>query len=88
MKQLRVQYRESLPDLLQVTPEQFESEARMAMVAKLFELGRISSGFAAEMVGMNRVQFLMELSNYQVSAMNFPPEELAADAGVTGPNSH
>ena len=55
MKQLRVQYRESLPDLLQVTPEQFESEARMAMVAKLFELGRISSGFAAEMVGMNRV---------------------------------
>lgn len=74
-----IEYPDTLPDLLQESPEEFESEAKMAMAVKLFELKRISSGMAAEMVGMDRVSFLLELHRYGVEMINVEPAELAAD---------
>jgi predicted HTH domain antitoxin len=74
-----INYPETLPDLLCESPEEFEREAKMAMAAKLFELKRISSGMAAEMVGMDRVSFLFELHRYGVEMINMEPEELAFD---------
>lgn len=52
---LTIDYPETIPDCLQITREQFEKEAKMAMAVKLFELNRLSSGLAAQMVGMDRV---------------------------------
>ena len=66
-------------DLLQESPDEFEREAKMAMVVKLFELKRISSGMAAEKVGMDRLSFLLELHRYGVEILNMEPEELASD---------
>lgn len=57
--QLVVNYPAQLPDALQQSPEQFEREAKMAMAAKLYELKRISSGTAAALVGIDRVEFLL-----------------------------
>jgi predicted HTH domain antitoxin len=68
-----------LLDLLQESPDEFEREAKMAMVVKLFELKRISSGMAAEKVGMDRLSFLLELHRYGVEILNMEPEELASD---------
>ena len=34
-------------------------EAKRLLALKLFELGRLSSGKAAEMCGMNRVDFIL-----------------------------
>ncbi|RCW58301.1 MULTISPECIES: UPF0175 family protein [Halanaerobium] len=78
-RKLVIEYPYNLPDLLQESPEKFEREAKMAMVVKLFELKRISSGMAAEMVGMDRVSFLFELHQYGVEMINIRPEELASD---------
>jgi len=33
---------------------------------KLYEMGRLSSGRAAELAGMSRVEFLMNLGRYKV----------------------
>lgn len=79
MRRLQIEYPEALLDVLQLTAREFETEAKMAMAAKLFEMGKIASGVAAEMVGVSRVSFLMGLSRYGVSCMNYDPPELLHD---------
>jgi len=44
----------------------FAEEMRLLTAIKLFELGRLSSGRAAELAGMPRVEFLMTLGKYKV----------------------
>ena len=59
--ELKIEYPENLPDVLQKTREEFEQEARMAMAVKLFEMKRLSSGLAAKLANMDRVSFLLAL---------------------------
>jgi predicted HTH domain antitoxin len=68
-----------LPDAMQRTPEEFAVEAKMAMAIKLYELKRLSSGMAASLVGMDRVDFLMELHRYGVAVFDMDEAELASD---------
>lgn len=44
----------------------FAREMRVLAAVKLYELGRLSSGRAAELAGMSRVEFLLALSRYKV----------------------
>ena len=76
---MEIEYPETLPDRLQLSKEIFEKEAKMAMAVKLFEMKRISSGVAAQIAGMKRVDFLLELNNYGVPMINIEPEELSED---------
>lgn len=76
---LQIEYPETLPDALQKTREQFEQEATWAMAAKLFEMGRISSGMAARLVGVDRVTFLLNLQHYDVSTIDLSKEDLVSD---------
>ena len=77
--QLVVEYPDILPDALRVSRNEFEQEARMAMAVKLFELGRLTSGQAAQLAGLARVEFIMNLHQYGVSPIQITPEELAED---------
>ena len=44
----------------------FARELRILAAIKLYELGRLGSGRAAELAGMSRVEFLLELGRYKV----------------------
>jgi predicted HTH domain antitoxin len=44
----------------------FARELRTLAAVKLYELGRLSSGRAAELAGMSRVEFLLSLGRYRV----------------------
>jgi predicted HTH domain antitoxin len=55
------------------------AELRMAAAMKLFELGRLSSGAAAELAGVPRVAFLAKLSEFGVDTFQHTPADLASD---------
>ena len=76
---LCLEYPETLLDALHMTRAEFEQEARLAMAAKLFETGKLTSGQAARLVGMARVAFLHELGRLGVSAIQVEPDELERD---------
>lgn len=44
----------------------FARELLMLAAVKLYELGRLSSGRAAELAGISRVEFLLSLGRYKV----------------------
>jgi predicted HTH domain antitoxin len=64
---------------LKQNPDSLSRELCLLAAVKLFELGRLSSGRAAQLAGMTRVEFLNSLGRYQVSPFNFSAEEIAQD---------
>ncbi len=79
LHELNIQYPQNWLDALQLTQNSFEEEAKMAMAAKLFEMKRLSSGMAAQLVGIPRAQFLLNLHRYNVSVIDLDEDELLAD---------
>jgi len=79
MKTMQIEYPESIPAALNLTPESFEEEARLALALKLFELGRLSSGQAAALAGMPRVTFLLNCHRYGASTVAWDGEEIEAE---------
>ncbi len=77
--QINVQYPQNWIDVLHLSKETFEDEAKMAMAAKLFELKRLSSGMAANLAGISRVQFLLNLHRFNVPMIDLDQEELLLD---------
>jgi predicted HTH domain antitoxin len=54
----------------------FARELRMLAAVKLYELGRLSSGRAAELAGVPRIEFLLALSRYKVFPFEAELEDL------------
>ncbi len=64
---------------LDTNPEAFARDVVTLAAVKLFELGKLSSGGAAQLAGMERVQFLLALREYQVSPFQTTLAELKQD---------
>lgn len=64
---------------LKEQPETFAQELTMLAAVKLYELGRLSSGRAAQLAGVSRVEFLLGLGRYQVAPFQLDANSLAED---------
>ena len=79
MKSVTISYPEELPQTLKLSDEEFAEEVRFLAAAKLYELGKTSSGKAAEIAGLERVAFLGKLGRYKVPAINLQAEEVTRE---------
>ncbi|MEW6103726.1 MAG: UPF0175 family protein [bacterium] len=77
---LTVKYPDDLLLSLKESKERFEEEARYLLALKLYELGKISSGKAAKLAGLNRVDFLMRLGQYNVSPFQVELKEILEES--------
>jgi predicted HTH domain antitoxin len=74
-EELTIKYPSGFEYAVHMTKEEMEQHIRLMAALKMFELGKISSGKAAELAGMSRVEFLETCGRYRVSIFNYPPEE-------------
>jgi predicted HTH domain antitoxin len=58
----------------------FARELRILAAVKLYEMGRLSSGRAAELADMSRVEFLMSLGRYKVFPFDSELNDLESHA--------
>ena len=66
---INIEYPESLANSLRLSAKDFEYEIKTSSLVKLFELGKVSSGVAARVLGLSRLDFLELLSKYKVSVL-------------------
>ena len=64
---INIEYPESLANSLKLNDKDFATEIKTSSLVKLFEIGKVSSGTAAKVLGLTRVDFLDLLSKYDVS---------------------
>ncbi len=57
------------------SPEKASAELRMLATVKLFELKKLSSGAAARLAGVSRVEFLERLGEYGVPVFDMTEQE-------------
>ncbi len=60
-------------------PDELAAQIRLMAALKMFELGKLSSGQAAQLAAMSRAEFLEMCGRYRVSVFNYPPEALDAE---------
>lgn len=79
MSELTVTISEDALAALADSPAAAAEELRMLAAVKLFELKKASSGAAAELAGISRVEFLRRLADYGVPAFDPSAADLAGE---------
>lgn len=73
---LIIEYADDLLFSLGVSEREFSEEAKLLIAAKLYEMGKLSSGQAAKLAGKSRVEFLFSLSRLNVPMSSLREEDL------------
>lgn len=73
---LTIDYNDDILFAMGASRERFSVEAKFLLAAKLYELGKISSGQAARLAGKTRVDFLLSLASIGVPTANLTTEDI------------
>lgn len=76
MAQLTVNVPDDLARSVKLSDAELEAQVKLMAALKMFELGKLSSGKAAELAGLSRLEFIDACGRYKVSVANVPSEQL------------
>ncbi len=79
IRSLTIDYGDDVLLALGMTPEEFSEEAKILIAVKLHEMGRLSTGAAAELAKVPKPLFLNKLSDYGVDTFDLSEEEMQRD---------
>lgn len=79
MNKLILEYPDDLPGLVHLTPEELAAQVRLMAAVKMFEIGKLSSGKAAELAQLSRAEFLEACGRYRVSPFNYSTDEFGVE---------
>lgn len=74
--QISFEISESFLDILNESREQFVRQVRLFTALQLFKSHKLSIGKAAELAGMSKDRFLIELDNHAIALIDYDPAEL------------
>lgn len=66
---------------LRKTPNELQRDIRVIAAVKWYEMGQISQEKAAEVAGLSREDFLLELAKFNVSPFQYTASEVLEEAG-------
>jgi predicted HTH domain antitoxin len=75
MSTVKIEVDDDLAALLQQTHQPLEKAAREMIVLELYRRGSLSSGKAAELLGMPRLDFIKHASKLGIPYIDMTPEE-------------
>jgi predicted HTH domain antitoxin len=82
MTQLQLDLPEGFELAVNLTTAELESQVRLMAALKMFELGKLSSGKAAELAGVSRIEFLDLCGRYQVPVIQYDEDDLTRELEV------
>ena len=78
-EELTIRYPAGLERAVRLTKAEMEQHLRLMAALKMFELGKLSAGKAAELAGMPRVEFFEACGRYRVSLCNYADDEIETE---------
>ena len=72
---------EGFEETVSTTTGELENQVRLMAALKMFELGKLSSGHAAQLAGRTRTELFEACGRYRVSIFNYPSEDAADELG-------
>ncbi len=79
MATITVDLPEQIEQALNRTPGEIARDIKLYAALMLYQLGKLSSGMAAQMAGLSRVEFLYLCGEYGISVFQYTSEELDAE---------
>ena len=83
MSDVKIDIDEALAALLHQTNQPVQEAAREMIVLELYRRGSVSSGKAAELLGMPRVQFIAYASRLGIAFFDMADTEWAAERALS-----
>jgi predicted HTH domain antitoxin len=74
--QINFQISESILQALNQSQDEFIDQMRLFTALQLFKNHKLSFGQAAELAGLNREKFLIELDNHNIALIDYDASEL------------
>lgn len=76
MNVLSIPYSDDLLVATGKSKEELEQELRFLLAVKMFELGRLSLGKAAELYGMQKMNFMGEMGRMGIPVINLDNDQI------------